>query len=236
MEELSFVPLQTENHYIIIPTKNMQIDVLCKTHKILEIKQPSLISSKTGCIITHERNVMKIGETHKNISYEIKIKNSSHSFKEIDIPTLEEILETAPKVTHNFNQCKANLDTLQTQVNSLQSERRINSLREYGTSTLQILGHIALGLGTVYILYKCKLFECLSRVIPKNPTGPSLSKTLQEMKITESFKTDDPPEPYASTEQSESKKGEYHTLKEGQPLRSSDQIAKTSYKPLLSKQ
>ena len=111
---------------------------------------------------------MKIGGTHKNISYKIKIKNSSHSFKEIDIPTLEEILETAPKVTHNFNQYKANLDTLQTQVNRLQFERRINSLKEYGISTLQILGHIALGLGIVYILYECNLFECLSRVIPKN--------------------------------------------------------------------
>ena len=91
--ELTFVPLQTENHYIIFPTKNVQIDVLCKIHKILEIKQPSLISSKTGCIITYDRSIMKIEETHKNISYEIKIKNSSHSFKEIDIPTLEEILE-----------------------------------------------------------------------------------------------------------------------------------------------
>ena len=168
MEELTFVPLQTENHCIIIPTKNVQIDVLCKTHKILEIKQPSLISSKTGCIITYDRSIMKIGGIYKNISYEIKIKNSSHSVKEIDIPTLEEILKTAPKVTHNFNQYKANLDTLQTQANSLQFERHINSLREYGISALQMLGYVALELGTVYILYKCKLFECLSQVIPKN--------------------------------------------------------------------
>ena len=55
---------------------------------------------------------MKIRGTHKNISYEIKIKNSSRSFKEIDIPTLEKILETAPKLTHNFNQYKAKLNTL----------------------------------------------------------------------------------------------------------------------------
>ena len=112
LEELTFVPLQTENHYIIISTKNLQIDVLCKTHKILEIKQPSLISSKTGCINTYNRNIMKIWGTHKNISYEIKIKNSSRSFKKIDIPTLEKILETAPKLTHNFNQYKAKLNTL----------------------------------------------------------------------------------------------------------------------------
>ena len=48
LKELTFVPLQTENHYIIILTKNVQIDVSCKTRKILEIRQPSLISSKTG--------------------------------------------------------------------------------------------------------------------------------------------------------------------------------------------
>ena len=112
-------------------------------------------------------NITKIGGTHKNISYEIKIKNTSHSFKEIDISALEKILEMAPKVTHNFNQYKANLNTLQTQVNTLQFVRRINSLKEYGISTLQILGYVALGLGTIYVMYKCKLFECLYRLIPK---------------------------------------------------------------------
>ena len=39
LEELTFAPLQTENHYIIISIKNVQIDVLCKTHKTLEIRQ-----------------------------------------------------------------------------------------------------------------------------------------------------------------------------------------------------
>ncbi|XP_043597814.1 uncharacterized protein LOC122574364 [Bombus pyrosoma] len=178
---------------------------------------------------------MKMGGTHKNISYEIKIKNSLHSFKEIDIPTLEKILETAPKVTHNFNQYKANLDTLQTQVNSLLFERRINSLKEYGILTLQILEYVALGLGTVYILYKCKLFECLSRVIPKNPMGRSLSKTLQKMKITGSLKSDDPPEPYASTEQSESKKRRMSHAQEGHPFRNGNQVDETPCMPQLSK-
>ena len=103
LEELTFVPLQTENHYIIIPTKNVLIDVLYKTRKILEIRQPSLISSKTGCIIAYDYNIMKIGGSHKNISYGTKFKNSIYSFEKTDVPILEKILETAPKVTHNFN-------------------------------------------------------------------------------------------------------------------------------------
>ncbi|XP_033319429.1 uncharacterized protein LOC117216655 [Bombus bifarius] len=139
LEELTFVPLQTENHYIIIPAKNVQIDVLCKTHKILEIRRPSLISKK--------------------------------------------ILETAPKVTHNFNQYKANLDTLQTQISTLQFERRINSLKEYGISTLQILGIVALGLGTIYVMYKCKLFECLRRSLPKNVRIKILCPTARVNRI-----------------------------------------------------
>ena len=44
---------------------------------------------------------------------------------------------------------------LQIHVNTLQFERRICSFREYGISTLQILGYVALGLGTIFILYKC---------------------------------------------------------------------------------
>lgn len=87
----------------------MQIDVLCKTDKILEITQPSLISSRTGCIITCDRNIMKIGGSHKNISYKTKFKNNISSFEETDISILEKILETAPKVTHNFNQYKLTL-------------------------------------------------------------------------------------------------------------------------------
>ena len=77
--------------------------MLYKTRKILEIRQPSLISSKTGCIIAYDYNIMKIGGSHKNISYGTKFKNSIYSFEETDVPILEKILETAPKVTHNFN-------------------------------------------------------------------------------------------------------------------------------------
>jgi hypothetical protein len=78
------VLLQTENNYNIIPKKNVQIDVLYRTHKVLEIRRPSLISS----------NIMKMEGTHKNISCEIKINNNSYSFerrinslKEYDIST-----------------------------------------------------------------------------------------------------------------------------------------------------
>ena len=77
--------------------------MLYKTRKILEIRQPSLISSKTGCIIAYDYNIMKIGGSHKNISYGTKFKNSIYSFEKTDVPILEKILETAPKVTHNFN-------------------------------------------------------------------------------------------------------------------------------------
>nr|XP_033202689.1 uncharacterized protein LOC117164022 [Bombus vancouverensis nearcticus] len=150
---------------------------------------------------------MKIGGSHKNISYETKFKNSIYSFEETDVPILEKILETAPKVPHNFNQYKANLDTLQTQISTLQFERRINSLKKYGISTLQILGIIALGLGTIYVMYKCKLFECLRRSFPKNYQGRSPFKISPKTKMRGSFNLEAPPEPYALAEQSEAKEG-----------------------------
>ena len=111
---------------------------------------------------------MKIGGSHKNISYETKFKNSMYSFEETDVPILEKILETAPKLTHNFNRYKTNLDTLQIQISTLQFERRINSLKEYGTSTLKMLEIVALGLGIIYAMNKCTFFECLRRTLPKN--------------------------------------------------------------------
>ncbi|XP_033317755.1 uncharacterized protein LOC117215507 [Bombus bifarius] len=170
---------------------------------------------------------MKIGGSHKNISYETKFKNSIYSFEETDVPILEKILETAPKVTHNFNQYKANLDTLQTQISTLQFERRINSLKEYGISTLQILGIIALGLGTIYVMYKCKLFECLRRSFPKNvrikilcPTArvnridqtSTVPRTVTFQNITEDedegiIQLRSPTRAYALAEQSEAKEG-----------------------------
>ena len=157
--------------------------MLYKTRKILEIRQPSLISSKTGCIIAYDYNIMKIGGSHKNISCGIKFKNSIYSFEETDVPILEKILETAPKVTHNFNWYKTNLDTLQTQISTLQFERRINSLKEYGISTLQILGVVALGLGTIYVLNNCKLLKCLRQSLPKNVCIKILSPTVRVNRI-----------------------------------------------------
>nr|XP_033189848.1 uncharacterized protein LOC117156697 [Bombus vancouverensis nearcticus] len=149
---------------------------------------------------------MKIGGSRKNISYETKFKNSIYSFEETDVPILEKILETAPKVTHDFNRYKANLDALQTQI-STQFERRINSLKEYGISTLQILGIVALGLGTIYVMYKCKLFECLRRSLSKIYQERSPSEISPKTKMRGSFNLEAPSEPYALAEQSEAKEG-----------------------------
>ena len=72
LEGLTFVPLQTENHYIIIPTKNVQIDVLCKTHKILEIRQPSLISSKAVSLTKPDLKIVYIALKKQTFQYSRK--------------------------------------------------------------------------------------------------------------------------------------------------------------------
>lgn len=57
---------------------------------------------------------------------------------------------------------------LQTQVNTLQFERRINSVKEYSISILQVLEFRPRTRNNIYITYKCELFKCPSRLIPKN--------------------------------------------------------------------
>ena len=167
IHDLTFVPLETENNYIVIPEKETQVDTLCGVSKTLVIKEPSVLSSDESCTLTYGNSLMKIGGSDRSANFEIKykeFKNLNDTLNELYM--ISEQLPTAPKMTSNFNNYKITLKQINSQIEQIKFERRIKTLKEIGMSVLQILGYISIGAIILYILYKCKFCQIISKCIP----------------------------------------------------------------------
>ena len=163
--DLTFVPLHNENHYIVIPSKPTEVHALCEKDEQIKIDVPSLIHSKVSCNLVYNNNLMKIGGTASTIEYTSSWKEAP-THNNTDLEILLDKLESAPKVTNNFNNFQNTLNDLDQQMGQLQYERRLKDLKDYGLSTIQIMGYSALVLGTIYLLYRCKVFECIKSCVP----------------------------------------------------------------------
>ena len=110
---------------------------------------------------------MKIGGSDRSANFEIKykeFKNLNDTLNELYM--ISEQLPTAPKITSNFNNYKITLKQINSQIEQIKFERRIKTLKEIGMSVLQILGYISIGAIILYILYKCKFCQIISKCIP----------------------------------------------------------------------
>lgn len=159
IKELTFVPLETSNNYLVIPEKPIIIESLCKTHDTYLIDQPYIISSSEPCILTYTDNLMKIGGATKEASFETRLKTVEISIKPSDLEKLSKTLEHVPKISTNFNQYKQTLSQIHTQLDQINFENRTQTIKEYAMSTLQIIGYVSLGLVTLYSLYHCRFFK-----------------------------------------------------------------------------
>ena len=65
-----------------------------------------------------------------------------------------------------MNNFQTSLNTIDQQLNQLQYEHRVMTIKNYDLTILQMLGYSALALGTIYIMYRCKVFECIKSYIP----------------------------------------------------------------------
>ncbi|CAD1480937.1 unnamed protein product, partial [Heterotrigona itama] len=65
----------------------------------------------------------------------------------------------------NFNIYKMSLQQINSQINQVKTEQRIRTLKQTGLFTLQILDYISIGAIILYILYKCKCCQSLSKCI-----------------------------------------------------------------------
>ena len=83
---LTFISLETENNYLVIPEHEIQLDALCRTSKTLTIKKPNQLSSDENCTLTYTNNLIKIGGSDYTASYETKYKE----FDNFDNDTLAE--------------------------------------------------------------------------------------------------------------------------------------------------
>ena len=91
--------------------------------------------------------------------------NYSHD----DLKSLEKKLIHLPKIINNneLQQAKLSIDDAENMLNSIATDRRIRTWKETATDWLSYLGYIALGLGSIYTLYKIGVFELIPKCIPR---------------------------------------------------------------------
>lgn len=176
---LTFIPLETENNYLVIPEHEVQLDALCGTSRSLTIKEPSQLSSDESCTLTYTNNLMKIGGSDHTASYETKYKEFDNFDNDtiVELNLISEQLSTASKMSPNFNAYKMSLQQINSQINQVKTERRIKTLKDTGLSILQILGYLSIGSIGLYVLYKCKCWQFLSKCAPHTLCINILSST-----------------------------------------------------------
>lgn len=162
IEEITFIPLQTENQYIAIPAKPMKSTVFKnKEHEFVKLKQTPLLRSDTKCDILYGNNHMNIGGNSINITYEIKIKTIPIG-NDTNLDLLLNILENTPKIFSNINSYFDTLDQITDKTDQLQYSHRIENLKSWGITTLQLIGYISLAIMGLLIANKLGLGKCLS--------------------------------------------------------------------------
>ena len=114
--------MQSRNKYIAIPQNPISIQTLCKSIRYIEIREPSIISSQTDCIIMYDNNVVKIEGTTQPTE---TIINYSLNFPiaESDMKLLHNFLPTIARVTPNFNNYVNTLDSMNNQQANLKNQR-----------------------------------------------------------------------------------------------------------------
>lgn len=66
--------LESSGRYLLIPEKPIDLETLCDTKQTIHLEQPVLLTSDKDCIITTYDTIMKIGESIKNLTFEMKLK------------------------------------------------------------------------------------------------------------------------------------------------------------------
>lgn len=166
IQDISFIPLRSNNYYIAIPEKPTEINTICgTTHNVKELTHTALIRSDTNCDLLYRDEHMCIGESKTNITYSIRVKEIALKTND----TFEHLLtkiEEAPKIMDNVQGYRTTVDELTDEINSLNFEHRTKSIQYLGLSTLQILGYIALGILGIYGLQKIGILNCISKCMP----------------------------------------------------------------------
>lgn len=108
---------------------------------------------------------MRIGETKFKVSYEVRRKEiSTPNASNYDIILTK--LENTPKILSNINGYRNTLDQIEKETNQLQFDHRIQNVKSWRTSIIQIAGYIALAAVTIWGLDKLGILNCIKSCLP----------------------------------------------------------------------
>lgn len=160
--------IYVQNGYILIPTYELEIDILCG-HEIntIKIKQATLITGE-GCKLHSHNMDLKLPEI-KTLQ-KIVITNVTYklNYNKEEIEILKDKLIQLPQQLDNneLMRAKLSLDDTENMLNKISSHRRIRTWSEKSLEWLGYLGYSAIGLVILYVGHKCGILNCIKSCIP----------------------------------------------------------------------
>ena len=170
IQELVYIPLYSDNQYILIPEKNLEINTICEGHAETITLNTATFIAGTNCIIQTPKSMLKLSgpvSMKTNVLYK---KNVSMPFQETELELLKDSLPSIQEtLTHaRINEFKTTLRDIESSMKTVRDDRRRHSWVETGHDVLRYIGYTAIGIIVVYLSYKIGLFKCISKLMPKN--------------------------------------------------------------------
>ncbi|XP_043461560.1 uncharacterized protein LOC122498077 [Leptopilina heterotoma] len=169
--EVVYIPLKDPNQFIIIPQKEVELSALCNSQsQTIVITEPSLVYSKTDCILQTPKSILKMHQSMERRTDIIYKKNISYTIDQSDFELLTSQLPTVQDSLHheNLKFLRQNLDLMENSLQKIKNRRRNKTWIEKGTDFITYLGYTSLLIVFLFTMYKIGFCELLSKLIPKN--------------------------------------------------------------------
>lgn len=163
----TFIP--TNDGYIIIPTVDIDLDIVCEGHvKNIIVKTNTLISGE-NCQLYNGYDKLDLPrhleskQTYTiNVTYDIKYEHQ-------DLDKLKGKLIQLPKQINvdELRRARLSLDDTQNILDRISTHRRIKTWKETSLEWIQYLGYISIACIVLFVLYKSGILSTLSDCIPK---------------------------------------------------------------------
>ena len=169
INKLVYLQLYQENVYIIIPEREIEINVLCSEQSSNRlINGAMMLESSDDCVINSDSIIMKLRktyETRKNVHLN---KTIVIPFDATELDLIEDKMIPLQKAIKpsDLKRLGQSLDDIENSLDKVKRAHRTQTWSEKATETLSYLGYISIVITTIFILYKCGICNIVKNCLP----------------------------------------------------------------------
>ena len=169
INELVYLQLYQENGYIIIPEREIEINILCSEQSSNRlINGAMMLESSDDCVINSDSIIMKLRktyETRKNVHLN---KTIVIPFDATELDLIEDKMIPLQKAIKpsDLKRLGQSLDDIENSLDKVKRAHRTQTWSEKATETLSYLGYISIVITTIFILYKCGICNIVKNCLP----------------------------------------------------------------------